>query len=283
MGRQCVPLSPTPRLEHGSDLIELYIPEGTPAGTFVHPLQLDYQDFGQDNLLGHRATKWHFSVEASGLDGEARSLPLSVDAQGRLLLATAFTRPTSAVVVVTDDSFQCIRRLPGGTTVEIVRGGCEARVMVALQTASFLNCPTSMDVYSADGQPVDVDWTEPALPFYLANFTVSRSLGSTNSSVSPYRYSVGRHRVSYTVQLPVLGALSCTFSVVVLEGLGLFVHKVLDWQDAGITHQYLVAEPAMATDGVAVLRSLHFSSDGAFRVGLRHFNQRLFSIRAQVC
>lgn len=280
--RQCVPLSPAPRLEDGRNLIELYIPEGTPAGTFVHSLRAAYQTFGHGSLPRSAREGWHFTIEASEAKTVNGSGPLTVDTMGRLHLAEPFTQPTSAVVVVTDSSTECIRQLPGSTMVEIVGGGCQARLMVALHTASFLNCPASMEAFSSDGQAVDVEWEDPILPPYLANLTVTRSLGNTSSTASPYRYSVGRHRVTYVTQLPVLGPLSCSFDVIVLEGLGLTVQKVLDVPEAGIAQQYLVAEPALTTEGVAALQDLQLNSDGAFRVGLRHADRRQFHLQAQV-
>lgn len=265
-GRVCQALSVPPRFTFGGNLREVYLPLGAPNQTVVA------------NFVVVPETS---SVGPIVLALEGATVPLAIDASGALRLMAPFVAPGTVTVVARDQRSQCIQ-LGSGNTILVTPGGCTSSLVVVLQVAAFLNCPTNITAYTSDSTVASVSWIEPQLPFFLGNISVSRQLGQTNQSNSPYSYPVGQHFVSYTAVLPTAGLMSCNFSVVVRPGIGLLVSEVADVVMPNQRLQYLVVESAVSGSAAQLPVVYNLPNTRLFNMGIRHQRGLVFTATTQV-
>jgi hypothetical protein len=269
VGRQCVPLSVPPVIAGGSQRV-LYLPAGAAKGAIVTRV---------DAVAGDRRTQGtvNFSIESS-------TLPLSIDPQnGTVQLAAELTESGSFVVAVRDTQPRCLQLDSNGEVVES-SGGCVSRLVVTVQLAKFIGCPTTIGIYTLDANATaEVSWTEPVVPEVLGALVVSRSLGNTSSTAMPYRYGLGRHAIEYIAELPGYGAMVCAFNVWVLRGVSVRIPNVAMVQSVNITQQSLVVDVAVSSNGARLprLELAEATTTTPLFFGFRHHNSLDFSVRAR--
>ena len=132
------------------------------------------------------------------------------------------------------------------------QGPCTTRVQVEVQTLLFLNCPTVINVYVPFNETTAaVSWDELRLPDSLGQVEVSRNLGDTESTSSPYVYGVGTRRVRYeTAPFSAVNiGIVCEFDVNVLTGFSVPVGSIGRVATPTAVQEFILVEAASSGSG----------------------------------
>lgn len=267
--RECLLLPKPPLVNNGNDVLEVYLPVPTPAGTDIATIIASAESAGEEPLT-------------FALSDDSGTL-LTINAStGVVTLAAAFTKASSVKLVVTDSRSECLTLSSNGvlTTVD---GGCSSSLVLVLQVAAFLNCPTPITTYAPPGEDAEVDWIEPSLPFYLGSLLVTRDLGGATTDTAPFRYPLGHHQVVYTAVMPGnVGSVHCAFDIDVNLGIGLDVTSVADVSLPRARYQYLLVEEGVSNDGAKLPAAQLPNSTTEFSLGLRQHSGLTFTVKPQV-
>jgi hypothetical protein len=233
-GRRCLPFAVPPIVGGGLSPRVIRIPLATPENTTLLSIEAEAEaGFGPITF-------------------QVNSPLLRVTTDGNLELAAALDSPTtfSATITVRDNRTSCTVR--GATDQPLTTvGPCTVAIPVTVRVAVFLSCPTTVNVFvGLDETTAEVTWEEPRLPSFLGDLAVTRKLGSTNSSSAPFRYPIGRHRVTYTSEpLSLGGSIACAFHVVVRPGYSFTAPSIARRASPHRVQEFLVVDIGEANEG----------------------------------
>ena len=205
---------------------------------------------------------------------------------GVLTLRSALASPgaTTLRVQAMDARETCTRLV--GNTVETLQGGCRLAIDIVVDVAAFINCPESFVHYlPPTGTTAQLTWTTPSLGNAFGDVAVDVNLagGSGPRGLDgPFTLPVGLTEVTYTAEaLDVGAALTCAFSVRVLNGFSLSATTIGHIAGTGTAFDFILDGDEVSGGGLAVPRFQGTVLGRTFALGIQAPSDRpfYFSIR----